>query len=382
MIKILTNANIVSGGDIITDTDIIIDSGKITQLIPRGSNSYGEIIDLKGNFIAPGFIDIHCHGADGHEFIDGTTEAFEKVCALHKKHGTKIIYPTISATNYETLYKVLETAEKVINTLPVKIPGLHLEGPYLSKEMSGGQETHYITKPVKHDYEKLIDKFGDIIARWTYAPEEDNGDFLNYLNKNNIKASIGHSAAKYKDVLYAYNNSCNLITHLYSCTSTITREQGFRKLGIIETAYLIDEIYVEAIADGCHLPPELLNLIIKIKGTDKVCLITDAIRHAGMDNIENVEGGTNTLPYIIEDGVAKLADRSAFAGSIATTEDILKRTVNAGISIADTVKMMTEIPAKAMNLHNNGKIDVGYEALFTVFDSNLNIIDTDNNLSE
>jgi N-acetylglucosamine-6-phosphate deacetylase len=168
-------------------------------------------------------------------------------------------------------------------------------------------------------------------------------------------------------MLAALAGGNRLVTHLYSCTSTITRHGGFRHLGVIESAYLLDDIYVEAIADGCHLPPELLRLIVKQKGVERVCLITDAIRFAGRQSGE--VGGA--VPYVIEDGVAKLADRSAFAGSIATVDVLIRRTVNAGISLAETVQMMTETPAKVMGLEGMGRIDKGYRAVFTILDREL-----------
>ena len=131
--------------------------------------------------------------------------------------------------------------------------------------------------------------------------------------------------------------------------------------------------YVEAIGDGCHLPPELLRLIVKLKGTDRVCLITDAIRHAGMENCDSVLGGTESVPYIIEDGVAKLADRSAFAGSIATTIRLAKCAVEAGVSLAEAVRMLTETPANMMGLEHKGRVAIGFDAQFTVFDKDFNI---------
>ncbi|MBR6502837.1 MAG: amidohydrolase family protein, partial [Clostridia bacterium] len=144
--------------------------------------------------------------------------------------------------------------------------------------------------------------------------------------------------------------------------------------GIIESAYLLDDVYVEAICDGCHLPLPLLQLIIKQKGTDRVCLITDALRPGGIGE-EGKEYTDCPVPFVIEDGVAKLLDRSAFAGSIATSDILLKTAVKAGFSIADTVKMMTQTPAKVMGLESKGKIAAGFDAQFTVFNDNLEIVD-------
>ncbi len=371
--KILTNGKIVSDGQIYEGYDIIIDDKKIVDVKPSAETS-GEKTDLGGNYIAPGFIEIHCHGGGGYEFIDATPEAFEKACEVHAAHGTRVIYPTISATDYDTMVRVLQTAREVKNSCALEIPGIHLEGPYFALEMCGGQAPGIVRDIDCEEYESLLEEYSDIIARWDYAPEKDKDNaFLKDVTSKGILAATAHSSAEYDDVLRAYEDGNHLITHLYSCTSTITRHQGFRHLGIIESAYLLDDMYVEAIADGCHLPLDLLKMIIKLKGTDRVCLITDALRPGGIGE-EGKEYTDCPVPFVIEDGVAKLLDRSAFAGSIATSDILLKTAVKAGCSIADAVKMMTATPAAVMGLETKGKIAAGYDAQFTVFDDNFDIV--------
>ncbi len=364
----LTNCKIVSNGKITEDYDILVENGVIFDVVPTIPDK--SAINLKGNYIAAGFIELHCHGAMGYEFMDSTEEAYFKICEKHARHGTKVMYPTFSAADFKVLYKALETFEKVKDNLPLEVPGVHLEGPYFALEMSGAQNPKFIHEPRAEEYIPIIERFGHLISRWSYAPElDEDNKFLNYLVAHNITPAIAHSAAEYSQ------KGNRLVTHLYSCTSTITRHSGFRHLGIIETAYLFDDMYVEAIADGCHLPPELLRLIVKQKGTNRVALITDAIRAGGMTAEEFSGGNSGGMNFIIEDGVAKLADRSAFAGSIATSDQLLQRTVAAGIPLADTVKMMTETPANIMGLKTKGKIAKGYDAQFTVFDEDLNIVD-------
>lgn len=371
--KIYTNGKIVTGGCLTEGKDIFTDNGKIIDILPAGQITDGEIIDLKGRYIAPGFIDIHCHGGGGAEFIDGTCDAFKTACKVHSDHGTRVIFPTVSATDYNTMYKALEACEKVKDDCDCRIYGMHLEEPYLSKAMAGGQAGKFVTKPVKKDYESLVERFGSIISRWTYAPEEDDDDdFLKYIVSKGVIPSTGHSAAEYSDILSAFEYGNSLVTHLYSCTSTVTRHQGFRHLGVIESTFLIDEMNAEVIADGKHLPPELLKMIVKIKGTDKVAMITDSLRPAGSAKEGDVYSDC-AVPFIIEDGVAKLTDRSAFAGSIATADVLLKNAVSAGFSVAQAVEMLTETPAKIMKLDTFGKIEKGYDSLFTIFDENLEI---------
>ena len=262
--KILTNGKIVTEGKILEGYDILVEDDKILDIKPSGEVK-GEKMDLGGNFIAPGFIEIHCHGGGGYEFIDATPEAFKKACEVHAAHGTRVIYPTISATDYDTMVRVLQTAREVKNSCALEIPGIHLEGPYFALEMCGGQAPG-IVREIDHDeYTSLLEEYSDIIARWDYAPEKDKDNaFVKDVISKGIIAATAHSSAEYDDVLRAFNDGNHLVTHLYSCTSTITRHKGFRHLGIIESAYLLDDMYVEAIADGCHLPLDLLKIIIKL----------------------------------------------------------------------------------------------------------------------
>ena len=187
-----------------------------------------------------------------------------------------------------------------------------------------------------------------------------------------VGVKVDYTAAVNADMVRAIENGCNLITHLYSCTSTVTRNHGFRSLGVIESAYLHDELYVEIIADGKHLPPELIKMIIKIKGTDKVALITDSLEIAGTEIKEGVMSGTE---FIVEDGVCKLKDRSAFAGSVATADKLIKTLVNdCGYGVPAAVKMQTEVPAKILGV-NKGMIATGYDADIIVFDEEIKVSD-------
>jgi len=370
----------IKNGKLITPDGIIqknlyTENGKIISITDENLKCDREI-DAENAYVSPGFIDIHVHGGAGYEFVDGSFEAIKNAANIHAIHGTTTIYPTISAYDYEKTSKALKALkESKSDEIFPNIYGAHLEGPYFSPKQTGAQDPSYIRVPDKNEYEKLYNEFGDVIKRWSYAPElEGSEEFLSFLNEKGIVASAAHTDAQYSHVKSAYDNGMKLITHLYSNTSTITRKDGFRILGVIETAYLYDDINVETIADGCHLPPELLKMIYKIKGENHMCLVTDAIRHGGMENIENEECENGNMPYIIEDGVAKLVDRTAFAGSIATA-DVLIRTCakKAGIKLESAVKMMTEVPARIMKLDKKGKLSEGYDADIVIFDEDINV---------
>ena len=349
------------------------DNGLIGGLFEKNELNATKVFDFSGKFVSPGFIDMHTHGAGGHPFINGTEQDVLDGCNFHLKHGTTSILPTVTAGPFKNMKNAVINIAKAKKSGEVKsdIIGAHLEGPYLSAEQCGAQCPDFITEPNGRDYKSLIEEYGDFISRWTYAPEQDKtGEFCRFLKGNGIIASAGHTNAVYADVARAIDNGCNLITHLYSCTSTVTRDHGFRSLGVIESAFLRDELFVEIIADGKHLPPELIKMIVKIKGEKKTALCTDSLEIAGTDIKEGVMSGT---PFIVEDGVCKLKDRSAFAGSVATADKLIKVMVKeCGYPVEFAVKMLTETPASLLKV-KKGAFKAGYDADIVVFDDDINV---------
>ena len=331
--------------------------------------------DFTGKYLAPGLIDLHTHGAGGYPFIECTPEDVAMGCDFHLKHGTTTILPTVSAAPFETMRAAVASISvaKQKGMTGANIIGAHMEGPYLSAAQCGAQPPEFITPPIEEEYRALVAEYGVDIARWTYAPESDpEGRFARFLCEHGILASAGHTDAKYPDMKTAEDAGMNLITHLYSCTSTVTRDHGFRSLGVIESAYLLDGLYVEIIADGKHLPPELIRMIVKIKGADKVAVVTDSMQIAGIDVERGELGG---IRYIVEDGVCKLYDRSAFAGSIATADRLIRvLTRDCGFDIAMAVRMMSEVPASLLKC-KKGSIRCGYDADVIVFDDEIKVTD-------
>ncbi len=376
MVSKIVNSRIVTDGYIKEGASLYIKDGRILALT-EDELPFDRLIDAEGNYLSSGFIDIHVHGGGGFEFIDGTRAAIEGAVRVHALHGTTTLYPTLSAFDTETTRRALSALREYKNS-PEPYPcifGAHLEGPYFSPSQCGAQDSSYIREPREDEYTALADEYGDLIKRWSYAPELDGADeFLTFLKARGIVAAAGHTDAEYSDMERAFEGGCTLITHLYSCTSTIKRVGGFRRLGVTESAYLIDGLTVEAIADGAHLPPELIKLIFKQKDDSHICLITDAIRFGGMSECEGLAGGTDNVPYIIEDGVAKLSDRSAFAGSIATMDKIVYTCVKkAGIPLPRVIKCATEVPARVMGLSSKGRIAEGFDADIVIFDENIEV---------
>jgi N-acetylglucosamine-6-phosphate deacetylase len=373
------NARIITPHTIIENGSILVSGKKIIGVSEKNIEAEdATTIDAKGNYVAPGFIDIHVHGGGGHDFMDGSETAFLKIAELHARYGTTSMLPTTLTSSKEELLQTLAIYESANNknTNGAQFLGMHLEGPYISMNQRGAQDARYIRNPDPAEYHEILSSTS-CIKRWSSAPELKRSIELGrFLKSKNILPAIAHTDAIYEEVLEAFNNGYTLITHLYSAMTGVTRRNAFRYAGVIESAYLIDEMDVEIIADGVHLPAPLLKLVYKIKGPDRIALITDAMRAAGMPEGESVLGSLhNGLQVIVEDGVAKLPDRSSFAGSVATANRLLKTMVQmANIPVIDAVKMLTTTPARIMNVSDTkGELVAGKDADIVIFDEDFTI---------
>jgi len=366
--KILTPYRIISG------TVVVVD-GKIKEVAEGNIDVPGAVeIDAKGNYIAPGFIDIHVHGGGGHDFMDGSEEAFLKIAETHAKYGTTGLMPTTLTSELDELYNTLDLYKKADkkNKMGAQFLGMHLEGPYFAMSQRGAQDPRYIRNPDPEEYKDILSRSSDI-KRWSAAPELKGAiEFGNYLRSKGILVAMAHTDAIYEEALEAFEAGFTLGTHFYSCMSGVS----LRYAGVIETAYLLDEMDVEIIADGIHLPAPLLKLIYKIKGPDRIALITDSMRAAGMPPGDSILGSKhNGLKVLVEDGVAKLPDRTSFAGSVATCDRLVRNMVNmAEVPLLEAVKMASLTPANILGLGaSKGSLICGKDADIVIFDSNINV---------
>jgi len=251
-----------------------------------------------------------------------------------------------------------------------------LEGPYFALNQRGAQDPKYIRDPDPKEYKDILER-STCIKRWSAAPELTGAiEFGKYITSKGVLAAVAHTDAIYEEVLEAFENGYTIATHLYSAMSGVTRRNAFRYAGVIESAYIIDEMDVEIIADGVHLPSPLLKLVYKIKGPHRTALITDAMRAAGMPEGESVLGNLKTgLKVIIEDGVAKLPDRTSFAGSVATADRLVRTMIKlADVPLLEAVTMITKTPARIMKIDNKkGSLAKGKDADILIFDEDINI---------
>lgn len=375
----ITNGKILTPYQLIQNHAVWIEGERIVAIEPDDLPFEGaEVVDAGGRYVTPGFIDMHTHGAGGHDFMDGTVEAFLGATAMHAQHGTTALVPTTLTSDMDELHHTLSVFRQAsaLNENGSFMLGMHLEGPYFSLNQSGAQDPKFIHDPDPAEYEPIVEKYSDII-RWSAAPELKGAmEFGRFMSHHGILPSIAHTDAIYEEVIEAFKNGFTHVTHLYSAMSGVTRRNAFRYAGVIESAFLIDDMTVEIIADGVHLPQSLLQLIYKIKGASRIALVTDSMRAAGMPAgpsiLGSLQGGQE---IIVEDGVAKMPDRKAFAGSVATADRLVRTMMNlAGVSLQDTIQMITSTPARICGVYDQrGSITPGKLADLVLFDDQITI---------
>lgn len=371
------NAKAVLENSILENASIIIEDGKIIG-VEQGNPDIAdcEKIDANGNFVSAGFIDIHTHGAGGSDFMDCTIDACKAISKAHAEHGTTLLYPTTLASDNAELMTFLEvynTAKPIVEG--ARFGGIHLEGPYFSYKFRGAQDPKHLRNPSPEEYMEILDGGFDI-KRWSIAPElEGASELAKKCVERGILPSIAHTDSIYEEVVDAHKNGYTLITHFYSCMNTMTRRNAFKYAGCIEAGLLIEDMDIEIIADGLHVPEPFLKLVLKNKSPDHIALITDSMRAAGTSDKKSILGSLKKgQEVIIEDNVAKLCDRTAFAGSIATGDRLIRTMINiAGCPLPDAIKMATQTPARIMGASTKGKLAKGFDADIIIFDKDINI---------
>ena len=361
------NGRIVLLQEVLEQGSLLVEDGRIVAVnepCPEGA----EVVDAKGGYILPGFIDIHVHGGGDSDFMDNEVSAFHAAARAHCAHGTTAIVPTTMTCADSLLEEVIDCF-LVAKQQPqdgAELLGLHLEGPYFSAASKGAQPISEQRIPTREALESVIKRAKGTILRWDAAPELPNMDvFAQVMKENNIMASVAHTAATAGEAIAAYDNGFNHVTHFYNATSTFHKKNGIVYSGVVEATYISDDVTVELIGDGCHIPKESMLLARKIKGADKICLITDAMRAAGTDHTTSILGARDTgVPVVVKDDVAQLTDLSSYAGSIATMDRCLRTAhVRYGIPLEEVSRMLSLTPARLMGVDNRlGSLEVGKDA--------------------
>ena len=376
MNTVIVNARIVTK-DRLIDGGVLEYSDGIITYVGKEPREEDNIIDANGNYLIPGFIDIHCHGGGGFEFMDADAREYEEIARFHLSHGTTTMLATTLAASDEEIEYALTTFDKYRHENPDgTLIGIHLEGPWLNPKQCGAQNSEYMRSPDANELRILKEKY-PFILRVSAAPELDNEhSFGKSAKELGIVMSAAHTDADFREIELAVKDGYSILTHLYSGMKGTERKNSFRVAGAVEAGLFLDDVFAEIIADGRHLPKELLKLIYKCKGPDKICLVTDAIRAAGLPNGETsiIGSRANGLPVIVEDDVAKLCDRQSFAGSTATADRLYRTMADAiGKDMVALSKMASLSPALAMGLSDRGEIAIGKRADLILMNENLAI---------
>lgn len=366
---LIKNGSLVLGSEILRK-NLLIKDGSIESLTEK-EPAADAILDVRGAFVAPGFIDIHVHGGGGHDFMEATPEAFLRATEHHLSHGTTALCPTTVSAPLPAIRKFLEayqTAE-ASGLIRARMLGAHLEGPHLSTKKNGAQDARFLTLPVVSEYEALIGEF-PFIKRITAAPEIPGVlDLADHLFRKGVQFSIGHSDARGSQIEEAIRHGFRSVTHLYNAMSAYGEFEGRKAAGVTEKALLEPDLYAELIGDLIHVPADLYQLAYQSKTSAKLILVTDALSPSGMpkglfflgEEDEGIRVDVREAAYIM--GTNKLA------GSLVTTDLLLKNALSLGIPLIDAVKMLTETPARLLGLEKTvGSLKKGLAADVVVFD--------------
>ena len=375
--KLYKNAALVTEYGVDKYKNILTDNGIIAYV--GVDTPYADIIiDVNGNYLSAGFIDIHVHGGNGYDFMDGTKESFEKIAEYHASHGvTSMLATTLAGDISETLAFLDAYNEYAHKVTALNYLGVHLEGPFFNPKQAGAQDPKYLLPPTEENYAPYL-LYG-CIKRVSLAPELGGAlEFARKLRSRGVIVSAGHTDASFDEIEEAHKNGVSLMTHLYSAMSGVHRRGVWRAGGAIEAGLLIDTLYAEIIADGLHLPECLLKLIYKCKGREKTILVSDASRGAGLADgsvfkLGSLERGQDVK---VKDDIAMLMDETAFAGSIASGDRLVRTMLKkAGLPLHDAVYMITSTPAKLLRIYDRkGSVEIGKDADIVIFDEDINIL--------
>ena len=345
--------------------DILFGEDRILRVSPSGRNDpEGEIIDARGAWAAPGYVDIHTHGGAGSDVMDADPGGLERIARFHLSNGTTTFLATTLTAPLDRIQAALDVVRSYRGG-GARIAGVHLEGPFLSPANAGAQEKRHLRVP-DDQARKFIAANADVLRRITIAPELPGAlELIEECAARGIGVSAGHDASVDDELAAAIEKGLSCVTHIYCCSSTISRRTGPRKhLGLTEVGMSDPRLAVEVIADGRHIPDALFRLILKAKGRDAVCLVSDSIRVAGMPDGEYRLGDAGTEVRVRKEGdEASIPDLGVYAGSVMPLGTMIRRLVSGGAaSLADAVYMASTVPARLAGLSDRGRIVEGARA--------------------
>ena len=371
---IFTNARLIFPDGIREGLEVVVENGKIAAIRGQSDADANETLDLQGNYLAPGFIDLHVHGALRHDTMEASAETFQAVCDYHASGGTTSLLLTTATAPMDSIVDVLNAVRDCRCSIK-QLAGVHVEGPFISKAKSGAQRAEFVQNPSRPSVQRLLDH-ADVIKRITIAPELLGAmEAIENFHKHGIGVSGGHSDAWDEEARGGFARGMNSVTHTFNCMSSARRRGIYRVGGLLEFALSEPRISCELIADGHHVSETLMTMLYRAKGPRGICLVTDATAGAGLpDKSKFALFGRDC---VVKDGVCLLADHSALAGSASRMIDLVRTMVmQVQIPLHEAVMMVTENPARAIGLEAKGSLKVDADADLVVLSPELEVLRT------
>ena len=371
---IFTNARLIFPDGIRDGLEVVAEEGKITAIREQTRARGEDTVDLGGNYLAPGFVDLHVHGALGHDTMEASAKAFRVICDFHATGGTTSLLLTTATAPMDNLVDVLNAVRNCRSSID-GIAGVHVEGPFISKVKRGAQRAEFIQDPSPVAVRRLLEH-GDVIKRVTIAPELPGAlEAIEQFRERGISVSGGHSDAWDEEARAAFDRGMRSVTHTFNCMSSARRRGIYRVGGLVEFALSEPDISCELIADGHHVFATLMKMLYRAKGATGICLVTDATAGAGLPDGSRFSLFGNEC--VVENGVCLLADHSAMAGSVSRMIDLVQTAIDVvGLPLQEAIAMATENPAIAIGLETKGRLAVGADADFVVLSPELHVLRT------
>ncbi|NIM94063.1 MAG: N-acetylglucosamine-6-phosphate deacetylase [Anaerolineales bacterium] len=375
---IIHNGTVLTPSKEIMDGVVVVEGSKIMEVGTRGEvqePSDAQVIDAGGKYILPGLIDIHVHGSKGADVLDSTPEALETMSQFFITHGVTAFVGTMITAPPEMLLAGLENVRSVINNgglSGAELIGAHQEGPFLNPAEKGAHPEELLVLPEPEHYEQYLE-YSDVMTMMTLAPEREGAPgLIKRLREEDVIATMGHSDGITRTLMPGIDAGITHAVHCFCNMSTLRRDKLKRVCGATETILYDDRITTELIGDGWHVGDNLMKLAVKAKGIDRVCWVTDAMAAAGMPPGRYYVGDVEA---IVEDGIARLPDWSAYASSVTTMDVCVRNGIERlGLSLQDSARMATLTPATVIGIEDRkGSIEKGKDADIVIIDEDVNV---------
>lgn len=369
LIMLIRHAHAFIDGRFVPDTDVLTRGGRIAAVGHGLDAEDAQTIDLQGDYLLPGFVDVHMHGYGGFEIMKGEQE-LRAICREARKKGLAAFLATTETASAETTAQTVQAIRAVMHS-PEEggaiVLGAHMEGPFMSHEKSGALHKEYFVLPTVENFERFTGGAADAVKLISMAPELEGAmDFIDYAVSHGIRISVGHTAADGDTVHEAADHGADHVTHTFNAQSPLHH----RNPGVPGAAMTDDRLFCEVICDGVHVHPDIVRMIARCKGPEKFAAITDALTVTGLPEGEYFACGHKIF---VRSDAAYLKD-GTLCGSKITMADAFMNLIRYGIAPEDAAMMTTQTPARSVGIDDVGVIREGARALFAHFDRDFHFV--------